>query len=841
MASNKFCIQAVAEASGVSEERAGQIVQDLRRRVDAARAEGKAATAQEVMRIASQLGEQKKFAAAAKRREAAINIIKRQEIDARLKDMRDSGLMPHQSILATLEGKQQPGVVGGSDSVYNRAEAINAKWAASMEKQIAEIGDRVWKRMRKEPDFNGKVRREMWEIRTDGKGRPGITGDADARALAKVLKDHAEDARRRINAAGGMVGKLENWAPQSHDEGKVHRAGYDDWKEFVAPLLDEEDMGREVDADFLRAVYDDIVLGKFGRSSERLTPKNKSTQYAKSRVLHFKDADSQEAYMQKFGRGTNVIDQVTVPLRSTARDIALMERYGTNPQAMISSLIEEESKRIKADPDMDEAAKRKALKKLGTPQAFMSGNSSIGRAYNVVSGEAFRPENVTIAEIFSWIRVQQRLAKLGSATLSAFADLPIVTFAARNVTGRNILSAASESFKALAKPRTDIEREAMARLGVVVDGPLAENMIRFSGQDSLKGKAAKTQNFFFKVSGLQGWTDRLKSGYSLLLSKDLGENLGRSFDELPAGFKSMLQKNGNVTAAEWDAIRTIKPISGNGEKYMTPDMAQRLSDDAVLAFLHERVMKYDDTAKKNAIERGKVELETKLRAMFIETTRSAVIEPDAQTVRWLTGGLKAGSPAGEAWRMVTQFKGFPIAYQQRILGGKAWRKAGAESDIAGASMMIASLAAFGYMSMSLKDLAKGKEPKDPRKPETIVRALLQSGGLGVYGDFLLNDYNQYGGTFAETLTGPAVGTVGDLAKIFSTLLSGDVDVGSEAVRFAKYNTPFASLWYTRAGLDYAFWYHLQEMASPGSLRRTEKRLRKEYNQEFIVPPSKVAN
>jgi hypothetical protein len=53
------------------------------------------------------------------------------------------------------------------------------------------------------------------------------------------------------------------------------------------------------------------------------------------------------------------------------------------------------------------------------------------------------------------------------------------------------------------------------------------------------------------------------------------------------------------------------------------------------------------------------------------------------------------------------------------------------------------------------------------------------------------------------------------------------------------NTPFVNLWYTRIALDYSILYHLQEMASPGYLRRVERRMKKEYNQEHIIPPSTV--
>ena len=46
---------------------------------------------------------------------------------------------------------------------------------------------------------------------------------------------------------------------------------------------------------------------------------------------------------------------------------------------------------------------------------------------------------------------------------------------------------------------------------------------------------------------------------------------------------------------------------------------------------------------------------------------------------------------------------------------------------------------LGYVSMTLKDLLKGKEPRDPNNFKTIMAAFLQGGGLGIYGDVLFKE------------------------------------------------------------------------------------------------------
>jgi hypothetical protein len=46
---------------------------------------------------------------------------------------------------------------------------------------------------------------------------------------------------------------------------------------------------------------------------------------------------------------------------------------------------------------------------------------------------------------------------------------------------------------------------------------------------------------------------------------------------------------------------------------------------------------------------------------------------------------------------------------------------------------------MGYLSMTIKDLLKGKGPRDPNEAKTIMAAFLQGGGLGIYGDVLFKE------------------------------------------------------------------------------------------------------
>jgi hypothetical protein len=75
--------------------------------------------------------------------------------------------------------------------------------------------------------------------------KPGSTGNANARELAEAWGKAAEYLRARYNEAGGQIGKLDNWGlPQSHASSLVRAAGFNEWRNFILPLLDR---GRMID------------------------------------------------------------------------------------------------------------------------------------------------------------------------------------------------------------------------------------------------------------------------------------------------------------------------------------------------------------------------------------------------------------------------------------------------------------------------------------------------------------------------------------------------------------------------------------------------------------------
>ena len=201
---------------------------------------------------------------------------------------------------------------------------------------------------------------------------------------------------------------------------------------------------------------------------------------------------------------------------------------------------------------------------------------------------------------------------------------------------------------------------------------------------------------------------------------------------------------------------------------------------------------------------------------------------------------------GEAMRFIGQFKAFPIAVVNKVLGREiAFLRKGKNQDIGrgirGITALMITSGMFGYMSMSLKDLLKGKEPRDPNQPKTIMAAFLQGGGLGIYGDVLFKEQRD-AGSVAAGLIGPFPTTVIDLGlalKYAITLEGGKA--GRAAYRTISSNIPFLNLFYIKAAFDYMIGFQIMETMNPGVLKRVEKRMKDDYNQEYLFTKPSTSN
>jgi hypothetical protein len=324
-------------------------------------------------------------------------------------------------------------------------------------------------------------------------------------------------------------------------------------------------------------------------------------------------------------------------------------------------------------------------------------------------------------------------------------------------------------------------------------------------------------------SGLAAWTQAGKHGFGLAFMAELGSRADLDFAALPGALRRSMERYG-LTAADWDDIRTS------------------------MADLH--LLRPSDV-EAAMVQRGQADRRVAERylEMILQETEYAVPSGTLQAKARAYGGLKRGVLRDEVFRSMGQFKMFGITVamlqSQRIaseiIQGNAWRGAGYAAGLLITSTLL------GALAMQLKETAKGKDTRPmvgADAPKFWAGALLQGGGLGIYGDFLSAETNRFGGGLARTVLGPT----GDVAASVLSLTSGNVaqyirgektNTGREVVRFLGGNTPGGSLWYLRLAYERRVLDELQKQVDPeahAAFRRRIESQRRDFGNEFFWAP-----
>jgi len=335
-------------------------------------------------------------------------------------------------------------------------------------------------------------------------------------------------------------------------------------------------------------------------------------------------------------------------------------------------------------------------------------------------------------------------------------------------------------------------------LGVYMESIVGDVGSRFSSFDDVQGKAAKVTRLFFRLNGLTWWTDNHKAAFSRSMAHDLGLKASKGFDALDADTKRLFG-NYDITPADWDKMRAAVTTLEDGRAYV---LGEAIKDKKVAQ---------------------------KLVTYILDRQESAIITPGAREQRLATfGNTQRGTASGEAFRLVMQFKNFPLTIGTKVIGRAVYGKG--KLDVPAMAYLMLMSGTFGYLASAMKDIIKGKTPKDPLKLETVYASLAQGGGLGIMGDLLLADSSGFGRSASSIMAGPTLGKIDDIFKIYSAGIRGGGSKRQAAMTVVN-SIPFNNLFYTRAALDQLILLQMQEELNPGYLRRVERNAEKTYGQK----------
>ena len=852
-------VEALLSKSSIRSVRKDEIINQIK----IAQAEQKISSIDEINvdKISQEVSEQIKLQKKINKRNAIENEIKgRKYVEYIFDNFNDD---PGEGLISILVGTNRR-VTGARASVATQQQAtVNQLIAGFNQKLKNEKVLKLFDKMDKETQR--RVVRTMYELNQKKTGmeeqlgmRPPVTEtNPDIIKLAELLESYSEMIRIKLNDRGANIGKLWGYiVRQSHDPYLVRDAAkvlgkkledmddgvdpnlktkkdinynrnYKAWRDFVMEKLDQERTfaGVEDVEEFMLFVYNSLVRNQYlksdgaeftfgSRSTARGTDVAKAAGLSAKRVLHFKTADDWFDYNDKFGVG-NLKESFFSGLQTAGRNIGIMDTLGTKPQDNFNKI---------------RTAVGNRLNKLGrksdlTPDMF-------NKYLRVIDGSIYTVENFGVAKYSAILRALASMAKLGGATVSAAADIGLYGSEMR-YQGRSFLGGMFEALKSLFRIKNTQQKKDIAEgLGFIGDNLIYDVAGRYQVGDNLSKGFTKTQRFFFKVNLLSWWTNTLKEGSMLGMANYFAKQKNLTFNQLNPQLQSLFNIY-NIDSTKWNIIRkTAMQKADDGTEFINIGLLDQISDADI-----KKITGLDNLSKREIlIEKDK--FKASVSGMLLDRSIYAVIEPDARVRATLTQGFLGGTGMGEAIRFFGQFKAFPLSIVQKTLGREIDYFKGPNKDISrgivGLASIIVTSGLLGYLSMTIKDFLKGRSPRDPRKLKTVTSAFLQGGGLGIYGDVLFNE-TRSGGDIIGSIAGPVPLTAFDLVQAIKYGIRGEGgNAGRAAYRAVISNIPFLNLFYLKTAFDYLIGYQIMETISPGTLRRLERRMKRDYNQDFLL-------
>jgi len=818
-----------------------------------------------VDKISKEISEQIKLQKKINKRNAIENEIKiRKLTELVLTEFPDN---PLEGLTAILVGSNERVTASRSSAAVQQNATVNQLIVGFNAKLRAAGVDSLFEKgldNMTEAEVQRRVTRTMFELGQEQTitekrigQKPRVTEtNQDIIKLAEVMESYSEMIRQKLNDRGANISKIWGYiVKQSHDPSSIRNAAailgvtdikvdpsftlkkdinynknFQAWKNYVMKKLDSDRTFANTDDvdEFMQEVYNSLVGNKYliadgvantygTRTSQDVAKGSKF-----KRVLHFKTADDWFDYNDKFGVG-NLKESFFSGLQTAGRNIGIIDSLGTKP---------------KENMDKIRYAVHNRLRKSGKDVSDIKTDRKLDKYMKVVDGSIYTVENFAVARYSAIARTLASMAKLGGATISALADVGIYGSEVR-YQGRSFVGGMFEALSSLARIKNTKQKKEIAEmLGFMNDNTIYDMSARHQVGDNLNKGWTKAQRTFFKLNLLSWWTNSLKEGAMLGLANYFARQKNLEFKNLNKQLQELFTMY-DINPTKWDVIRkTAMEKADDGKEFINIGLLDQMSDVDI-----KKITGLDKmTDRQIRIEKEK--FKASVSGMVLDITIYSVIEPDARVKGFMTQGKLAGTGFGEAIRFFGQFKAFPISIVQKVLGRemdyfKGRKQGDLGRGIRGMGALMVTSGILGYMSMTLKDLLKGRSPRELIDQDgningkTLMAAFLQGGGLGIYGDVLFKEARDSSSIIAG-FAGPVTLTAADvlMALNHGMHLEGG-KAGKAAYKAVTSMIPFLNLFYIKSAFDYLIGYQILETINPGILERVENRMEKDYNQHFL--------
>ncbi len=675
------------------------------------------------------------------------------------------------------------------------------------------------------------------------------TGNVNAKELADAWRQVAEHLRKRANFFGMKILSRKDWGlPQMHDTLSVRQVSKADWIEFILPKLDLDKMVNERTAlpfndktirEALSEVYESITTEGMATFKPGVNTFGKALHNRRldHRFLAFRSADDWMEYQARFGNADpfkTMLDHIN----SMSRDIALMKILGPNPDATHAWATGMIKKQAAIDTAAEAQGKFKRKKKIKARTEQDRTNAILDNTNNLFAyhkGTLHKPVDGFFGNTFAGLRQILTSAQLGGAAIMTITDFHWTRMTAK-FNGLPATKANAKAVKFLAEGMK--KDKAMARtairlqLGAEMWSAIAAVQTRYLNDIDAPLWSKRVSDFVLRGSGLSHSTGSNKWGFGWIGMGHLAESINKPFNKLDINLQKQFTKYG-IKSKDWEIIRKTKlydagvdepSMVGKGATFLRPDDIHARAD------LDFATREY---------------LTTRLMTWLVNETNFAVPTSSAKGRITLAGSSQPGTLKGEVVNSMLMYKNFPITLGMTHLA-RGFQQVGLKGKAKYLVPMILGGTVMGALAYELKQIAAGKNPTSPENMGVRywLNAMVYGGGLGIFGDFLFQDTNRYGGSLSKTLTGPVISFLGDLVNLtvgnVAQLASGEkTNAGKELAAFIQRYTPGNNLWYTRLVFERIIFDTLEKLLNPNyqsDTRRKVNQLKSRTGQEYWWSP-----
>lgn len=698
-------------------------------------------------------------------------------------------------------------VLEGVDNTLRGAEQVAVRGFGDMLK-AARVGPWTMDFGNKRSDaFFADVVREIYG--TD-------TGNATAKSFAQKWSATMDGYREARNRAGGTVGKLDNYAPQSHDPTIMQRPGNEDaWVSFMMKNLDRDQYlngdGKRMDDDQLetviRKMYESIVsdgvnkikvdekglaagaTGNFG-SANIARMLNSS-----HREIHLRDADAVIAYNNQFS-DRSLGAAFFSHLQGSARDVALINEMGPNPEITFATMLDTVKKRDSKLPGavFDRNGNLESARRGGFgPEAYF-------RQMVQNNGDITNFDRISSA-----LTAYQAATKLTSTGLrSVFQDTPGMFLNMADVGQlHNIGTVLHSAFR----PKEAAQFGIGAEVAVRAAREGAERIMaqgRFNMANALSRYAQATM----KYTLLDAWTNAARRAGQTSHALALGEWSRLPWSKLDSSQRGLLN-NAGITEGDWQHIMNIPRKKLRGQDI------HDVSDVSALGLSPDETMR----------------LQSQMMG-FIRMGGDIVTSEHNLTAQTL---MSAGGRSNALTKQVMLFKNAGAIQTAHMLD-RLSRKSGA-TKVGYVAATAALSASFGYMALVAQAVTSGQNPPPPDDIRTIGKAMAVAGGFAMVQDLITSMYDAVSGDNSghSSSAVPIFGDLATLGKIAFTAPTDPQKAGYMAIKFGRQQIAPLNYWYTKAAVDHMFFNDAAEALNPGYQRRLRKYADQKGQQYFWDP------